>query len=108
MARTPCVWCPACRSDIGRIEELYRQNEDRDFKLISISLDVDLDRLKEYVRKQKLTFPVLFDGKGWKNEISQAYGVTTTPTYFLVDPEGMIEGHVSWSRELEKDLEVLR
>ena len=101
------TWCPACRRDIGSVNKLYKDFHPRGIEFVSVSLDKDEAKLREYVAGEKIEFPVLFDGKAWDNEVARAYAVNSTPTFVLIQPdhEGMVSGH--WGKELKKRLQSL-
>lgn len=101
------TWCPACRRDIGSVNKVYKDFHPRGVEFVSISLDKEEAKLREYVASEKIQFPVLFDGKTWENEIARAYGVNSTPTFVVIQPDhqGMVSGH--WGKELKKRLQNL-
>lgn len=101
------TWCPACRRDIGSVSKLYKDFHPRGIEFVSVSLDKEEAKLREYVASEKIEFPVLFDGKAWDNEVARAYAVNSTPTFVLIQPdhEGMVSGH--WGKELKKRLQSL-
>jgi peroxiredoxin len=98
------TWCPACRRDVKEVSKVYTDYKDK-IGFVSVSLDEDLNKLKEYVASEGLAFPVLFDGKGWKNDIVHAYEVNATPTYALISPDGNLMGKGSWSKDLRQTLD---
>lgn len=94
------TWCPACRQDVENIVKLHREFYPQGVQFLSVSLDEDLARLEAFVKEHGISFPVLFDGKRWENEIARLYGISATPTFVLIDEEGFIENAGSWSDNL--------
>lgn len=101
------TWCPACRRDVPNLKKVFEEYQPKGVEIVTVSLDVELERLEEFVEEEKIAYPVLFDGKGWQNEIANKYKIRSTPSYVLIDPDSMIQGIGSWSRELEEDLRAM-
>jgi peroxiredoxin len=101
------TWCPACRRDVQAIHQVYLDFKDKGIGFVTVSLDEDLEALKKYVAQENLQFPVLFDGKGWKNEMAGLYGIKATPGYVLISPQGSRLGSGGWSKDLRPALEGL-
>lgn len=94
------TWCPGCVKDTANVNEVYSQYHPKGVEFISVSLDKDLEKLKAYVEKNNIRFPVLFEGKAWDNELANAYMVNSTPSFFIISPEGELWGAGHWSNEL--------
>lgn len=95
------TWCPACRQDTQNIQNLFPKLQEKGIEFLSVSIDKDREKLTAYVEESRVTFPVLFDGKGWDNAVSSAYSVQSTPSFVVISPKGSIEDVGNWSRELE-------
>ncbi len=54
------------------------------------------ERVKAYVAKMKLTFPIVIDGSG---EVARTYQVQFTPTHFLIDRSGAVRAGGSGSKD---------
>ncbi len=59
--------------------------------LLAINMREDPSLVREYKRRNRLTFPHLLDTK---NTVSASYGVRYTPTSFIVDKQGNIVARV--------------
>jgi peroxiredoxin len=84
------TWCGPCRTELPNVKSIYEKYHDRGFEVLAVSLDENRDTLERFVKAQSLPWPQLFDGKGWKNEIAQRYGVTSIPKMLLLDRSGVI------------------
>ncbi len=62
-----------------------------DLKVIGISLDQDQTDLDSAMKAMQITWPVAFDGKGWKNSIARQFGINVLPTLWLIDKEGCLQ-----------------
>jgi len=84
------TWCAPCRREIPNVLGIYRDFHGKGFEIIGISLDQDKSKLKEYLKANGITWPQVFDGKGWDNSIGRMYGIMSIPTTYLLDREGRI------------------
>jgi len=88
------TWCGPCRGELPNVKAVYDKFHDKGFSILGVSLDEDKDALQKFVKDQNMVWPQLFDGKGWKNEIAQLYGVNAIPRTLLLDRQGVIR-HVN-------------
>ena len=72
------------------VTKAYQEYHPKGFEILGISLDKDKERLTKFMAEKGMTWPQYFDGKGWKNELAQMYGVSSIPATFLLDPKGNI------------------
>jgi len=55
-------WCSVCRKEIPHLEkEVWLPNKDNDFLLIGVDYDEPLDKVKSYVEKMQITYPMALD-----------------------------------------------
>ena len=86
------TWCGPCKEEMPSMEALYRLYKEKDFNLVAISVDYEGVRpVKEFIEKQRYTFPVLLDPNG---ETLDLFGVKGIPTTFVIDKKGRIVGRV--------------
>ncbi len=80
--------CPVCQFTFPFIERIYQGvNRSGSVRVWAISQD-DARDSQEFGREYGITFPVLLDGRGYP--VSNAYGLTTVPTLFLVETDGTV------------------
>jgi peroxiredoxin len=84
------TWCPPCVAEMPHVIEVYQEFHDKGFEIVGISLDKSKESLENYIQKNGMDWPQYFDGKGWDNELSNKYGVSSIPATFLIGPEGKI------------------
>lgn len=82
-------WCAPCRAENPNVLKAYNNYKNKNFDIISISLDSDKGPWLKAVAQDKLPWLNLIDEKGEKS-VSKAYGVLAIPTNFLLDPSGNI------------------
>lgn len=83
-------WCPVCRKELPIIGRFYEQEKPAQLQVISIGFADKRGNIEAYVKSHPETFvfPTAFDEDNW---ISQAFKVTATPTFVLLDSQGNIQ-----------------
>lgn len=69
--------------------KLYNEFKNDNFIVLAINIREDKETTEEYVKEQKLPFPVLLDVDG---KVAKNYGVRATPIHFIIDREGKMIG----------------
>lgn len=101
------TWCPACRNETAPLQEMMPLLKEKNIEFISVSLDTDLGRIQKYAEEHGLQDPILFDGKGWKNETAETFGVNSTPSFFIIGPENQMIVNGSWHKQLQKFVDMI-
>ncbi|HKJ09808.1 MAG TPA: protein disulfide oxidoreductase [Gammaproteobacteria bacterium] len=77
------TWCPVCRLEQGSIAAIAR-----DHAVLTVAFqDGSAERVRAYMRREGLNYPVLADPDG---VLASRYGVRAVPTSFIVGPRGRI------------------
>jgi thiol-disulfide isomerase/thioredoxin len=99
-------WCGPCMAELPKLSAAYAKFHASGFDLIGISLDEDEAALKRVLKTKKIAWPQFFDGRGWENDFAHRYGITSLPTVWLVNREGMLT-EVNPEGELAEQIERL-
>ena len=85
-------WCGPCRKENPNYVKAYHLYKDRNFTLLSVSLDRpgDKDAWLAAIRKDSLEWTHVSDLKYWYNEVAKLYDIRAVPQNFLIDPKGKI------------------
>ena len=84
------TWCGPCKIEMPSLEVLYERFKDKNFALLAISNDMfGANIVKPFVKAHKINFTVLLDQR---LKVSNAFGVVSLPTTFMIDPQGKIIG----------------
>jgi len=83
-------WCGPCRAENPNLLKAYQELKDKNFEIVSISLDDNKTAWLKAVEKDALPWKQVSDLKGWKNEVAIKYGVTAVPQNLLINPQGVI------------------
>jgi peroxiredoxin len=79
-------WCSYCAKELPTtIETVRRELGDRGLDVLAIDIQEPVDKVATWVRQRGVTTRVLLDGEG---VVSQLYGVTGTPTVYLIGRDG--------------------
>ncbi|MEW6374685.1 MAG: TlpA disulfide reductase family protein [Thermodesulfobacteriota bacterium] len=84
------TWCGPCKEEMPSMEALYQKFKEKGFVFLTISVDyAGLKPVKEFIEKNRYTFPVLLDPK---YEALDLYEVKGIPTTILIDKKGILIG----------------
>jgi peroxiredoxin len=100
-------WCGPCRAENPNVVKAYNKFKDKNFDIISVSLDSKKDDWMKAVEKDGMPWIQVSDLKGWKNEVAQLYGIIAVPQNFLINPDGIIIAKNLKGEELDKQLTEL-
>jgi len=101
-------WCGPCRKENPNVVKLYKKYRNKNFTVLSVSLDTEIEKWKQAIEIDQLIWPNhISDLMGWKSPVIQLYGIQGIPYTVLVNPEGKIIGVNLRGKELEDRLETL-
>ncbi len=85
-------WCVPCRAENPNLVAAYTTHKSNNFTILSVSLDKEGEKTAwlKAIKDDGLTWTQVSDLKHWKNEVSTAWGITSVPASFLIDPSGKI------------------
>lgn len=83
-------WCAPCRKEHPNLIKTYEEFKNKNFDILSVSLDDKRNNWLQAIEKDKLTWTQISDLKGQQNEIAIEYGVQSVPANFLINPDGLI------------------
>ncbi len=98
------TWCGPCMAELPNVIAAYEKFHGKGFEILGISLDEDREAFDKCIADRKMTWRHHFDGKGWKNEVAQAYGVNSIPATYLVGKDGKVVAVGLRGEKLEKEL----
>lgn len=81
-------WCSPCRQSFPRMREVYNAYKDKNFEILSISIDESKAGWLKAVADEHNPWPQMLDNK--KEIANGAFAITGVPTTYLIDPEGKI------------------
>lgn len=80
-------WCAPCIKNAPYLEKLITEMKDKPFKVISVSIDDNVDTWKKAIKNYGFPGIHLFDEKGL---LSTFYKVLGIPRYVIINPDGTV------------------
>jgi peroxiredoxin len=88
------TWCEPCREAMPHIRNVAKKFQGQPLVILSVSLDADEQKWKEFIGKNEMTWPQYRDG-GFTGPVAKMFGVTVIPHTFTIDADGVLqEEHV--------------
>jgi peroxiredoxin len=98
------VSCPVCQFTFPFVERMYKRYGGDSVTFLGISQD-DARDTKDFAKEFGVTFPMFLDEKQKGYPASNAYGLTSVPTIFLIETDGAVK--ISCMGFDKKDLESI-
>ncbi len=90
------TWCPPCRAEIPSMIKLYNKFKDRGLEILGVDLQEEEETVRNFVKANKINYPILLDTNG---QVGQIYGARSIPTTYIVDRKGNIIARTIGGRE---------
>jgi thiol-disulfide isomerase/thioredoxin len=84
------TWCGPCREALPHVRDLAKKFQGQPLVILSVSLDDDEAKWKEFVATNGMTWPQYRDG-GFTSPISKMFNVTAIPHTFTIDADGVLQ-----------------
>jgi thiol-disulfide isomerase/thioredoxin len=98
-------WCGPCRAENPNVVSAYNKYKSKGFDVFSVSLDKDMDKWKQAIKADNLTWTNhVCDFKFWQSPIVALYNFNSIPTNVLIDKDGKIIAKNLRGEDLEKKL----
>jgi len=81
------TWCEFCRDEMPAMERLYQEFKGRGFEVLAVNVKDKRSDALAFVKKLKLSYPIMMDPEG---EIGLLYGAFGMPTTYLIDEQGIV------------------
>jgi len=107
-------WCKPCREENPKIVALYDKYKNASFKktngfvILSVSLDSEKEKWLKAINDDHLYWENHgSDMQGWKSAAIDSYQISSIPSNYLIDQNGIIIGKDLKVRDLDKLLMML-
>lgn len=84
------TWCGPCREALPRVRDIAKEFQGQPLVVLSVSLDTDQGKWKDFVAKNKMTWPQYYDG-GFQGRVATMFDVHAIPQTFTIDSNGVLE-----------------
>lgn len=104
-------WALSSLPSLKEFEHLmmvYQKYNRAGFDILGVSMDTDMEKLKEFLEKEKIPWRIVCDGMGWKSKYALLYNVQYRfPLNILLDRGGVIRYKGIRGRDLEEAVKIL-
>lgn len=105
------TWCGPCIAELPNVKRNYELYHDQGFEIIGVSLDDDLEAVKQFLTTRAIPWPNLVgdeeSARGWNQPMAAHYGVMSIPLTVLVDGSGKVVSLNARGEKLGQQLEKL-
>jgi thiol-disulfide isomerase/thioredoxin len=83
------TWCGPCMGEVPGLVKAYDQLHGQGFDVLGISLDnpSSAAKVRDITKQNGMTWPQVYDGKGWQAAIAVKYNIQSIPAPILVDAD---------------------
>jgi peroxiredoxin len=82
------VSCPVCKFTFPFLQRIFKQYGSSEVSFIGVSQD-NASASRDFAQEFGVTFPILIDETSYP--VSNAYHLTSVPTFFLINPDGKVQ-----------------
>jgi thiol-disulfide isomerase/thioredoxin len=100
------TWCGPCREALPHVQEIARKFQGEPFVVLSISLDRDDTKWKDFVAKHEMAWPQYRDGY-FNGPIATLFKVNAIPSTFSIDADGVLEDQHVGDADIQGKLKKL-
>ncbi|ADV42891.1 TlpA disulfide reductase family protein [Bacteroides helcogenes] len=101
-------WDQQSREANAGLRQVYKKEQkNKNFALLGISLDIDRKMWKETIKKDTLSWEQTCDFTGFQTEAAKQFAIQTLPANVLLNPDGRIEGKNMSKEAIEKKLKEI-
>jgi thiol-disulfide isomerase/thioredoxin len=100
------TWCGPCREALPHIRKIAQKFDGLPLVVLSVSLDKDEGKWKDFVAKNGMTWLQYRDG-GFDGRIATQFGVNAIPATFTIDADGVLEDQHVGDADIEGKLKKL-
>jgi len=84
------TWCGPCREALPHIQEIAKKFQGQPLVILSVSLDAQESKWKEFVAKNHMSWLNYRDG-GFNGPVAKLFGVEAIPHTFTIDADGVLQ-----------------
>ena len=100
------TWCGPCRAALPHMQSIAKKFAGQPLVVLSVSLDRDPTKWKQFVEKNEMTWLQYYDG-GFEGPISRLFDVHAIPHTFTIDADGVLQDENIGDASIEGKLKKL-
>ncbi len=101
------TWCGPCREALPHLQQIARKFQGEPLVILSVSLDSEENKWKDFVAKNGMTWMNCRDGR-FDGPMAKLFGVHAIPQTFTIDADGVLQdqhvGDASIEGKLKKQI----
>jgi cytochrome c biogenesis protein CcmG, thiol:disulfide interchange protein DsbE len=97
------TWCPPCRKEIPALEAIEKAHSGT-LEVIGVSVFCSTSSTEQFYREMAINYPMIY---GSFDLMDKYWQVSTIPTTFLIDKEGLVAARIIGSRTQQQYEEML-
>jgi thiol-disulfide isomerase/thioredoxin len=100
------TWCAPCREALPHVKRIAQKFQGEPLVVLSISLDSDDAKWKDFVAKNQMTWLQYRDG-GFTGDLARRFNVNSIPHTFTIDADGVLQDEQVGDGAIEGKLKKL-
>lgn len=101
-------WNQKSRDANAALRQIYkREQKNKTFALLGISLDIDKEAWKDAIKKDTLSWEQTCDFSGWEMGTAKQFSIQALPANVLLTPSGKIEGKNLSKEDIERKIKEI-
>jgi thiol-disulfide isomerase/thioredoxin len=100
------TWCGPCREALPHMQKIAKKFEGEPLVVLSVSLDDNEQKWKDFIAKNGMTWAQYFDG-GFTGPVSKMFAVNAIPHTFTIDADGVLQDEQIGDSSVEGKLKKL-
>lgn len=100
------TWCGPCREALPHMKNIAKNFAGQPLVILSVSVDTNKDKWKEFVDKNGMTWAQYHDG-GFDGSIARMFNVNAIPHTFTIDADGVLQDEQIGDASIEGKLKKL-
>jgi thiol-disulfide isomerase/thioredoxin len=100
------TWCGPCREALPHIQQVAKKFQGEPLVILSVSLDSDEQKWKDFITKNEMTWAQYRDGS-FNGPVAKMFGVNAIPHTFTVDADGVLQEEHIGDASIEGKLKKL-
>jgi len=100
------TWCAPCREALPHLQRVAKKFQGEPLVILSVSLDSDEQKWKEFIGKNEMTWPQYRDGS-FSGPVARMFSVNAIPHTFTIDAEGVLQEEHIGDASIEGKLKKL-
>ncbi len=95
-------WCKPCIENFPLLKQIEEKYKNRNFVIIGVSLDDNIKKWKNGIKRSELTWKNISDLKAWDGLGVKYFNISSIPRYVLLGKDGLIINSDLKEKEMEK------